>query len=422
MCACTAALPRLCPRSAFYTDSGRLKAWGQSGCRVSTLRVQSAKTDLQAGIRYGAALVALFTARCGRQAAGRPCRTALKAQPACASVLVLGFDGVICADAEEVAAAACQAAFELWPDVMRNAEDVTLNEAGVRQSWVDYDWQRLLEHKASAVFTDAPPWLLYKVQKLRPACQAGWEMLLFARLCVEEAVACRANRAKGRGGARPLTIGEIECNWLAHPGEFGLRELLLMRWGNLSIAQLQDAMADARRRHRSEGLLVEIKFYSEVLRVVWLAVAAGRIGETVHIITSRDQISATHALQMASAGAADLPFEPPDFQGSWAGKEGLIIVDDSVIFLKACASKLNLAAARLYLASWGYVSHRHWADGRSGLPRVKELSGAEDLAAVLPEPRPAYPATAQAQPFATFAMRGAFRRHVRRGCWKLVGF
>ena len=27
-------------------------------------------------------------------------------------------------------------------------------------------------------------------------------------------------------------------------------------------------------------------------------------------------------------------------------KEGLIIVDDSVIFLKACASKLNLAAVR----------------------------------------------------------------------------
>ena len=147
-------------------------------------------------------------------------------------------------------------------------------------------------------------------------------MLLFARLCVEEAVACRANRAKGRGGARPLTIGEIECNWLAHPGEFGLRELLLMRWGDLSIAQLQDAMADARRHHRSEGLLVEIKFYSEVLRVVWLAVAAGRIGETVHIITSRDQVSATHALQMASTGAADLPFDPPDFQGSWAGKDG----------------------------------------------------------------------------------------------------
>ncbi|CAE7881476.1 unnamed protein product [Symbiodinium microadriaticum] len=325
------------------------RAWGQSGCRVSTLRVQSAKTDLQAGIRYGAALVALFTARCGRQAAGRPCRTALKAQPACASVLVLGFDGVICADAEEVAAAACQAAFELWPDVMRNAEDVTLNEAGVRQSWVDYDWQRLLEHKASAVFTDAPPWLLYKVQKLRPACQAGWEMLLFARLCVEEAVACRANRAKGRGGARPLTIGEIECNWLAHPGEFGLRELLLMRWGNLSIAQLQDAMADARRRHRSEGLLVEIKFYSEVLRVVWLAVAAGRIGETVHIITSRDQISATHALQMASAGAADLPFEPPDFQGSWAGKDGWQLhcgLGTGSELWNLCASRLGPHLAR----------------------------------------------------------------------------
>ena len=225
-----------------------------------------------------------------------------------------------------MAAAGCQAAFDLWPDVMEIADDITLNEAGVRKSWVEYDWQRLLEHKASAVFTDAPPWLLYKIQKLRPACQAGWEMALFARLCVEEAIACRANRAKGRGGARPLTIGEIECNWLdARPGEFGLRELLLMRWGNLSIAQLQEAIAEARRKHRSEGLLTETKFYSDVLRVVWLAVADGTIDETVHIITSRDQISATHALQMASAGAVDsvdLPFDPPDFQGSWAGKEG----------------------------------------------------------------------------------------------------
>ena len=235
--------------------------------------------------------------------------------------LVLGLDGVICADAEEIATAACRAAFQLWPDVMNTADDITLNEAGVRQSWVDYDWQKLLEHKAS-MFTDAPPWLLYKLQKLRPACQAGWEMLLFARLCVEEAVACRANRAKGRGGARPLTIGEIECNWLGAPGEFGLRELLLMRWGNLSITQLQEAMADARRQNRSEGVLVQTQFYSDVLRVVWLAAAAGTIHESVHIVTSRDQVSTISALQHASEGAVDLPFDPPDFQGSWADREG----------------------------------------------------------------------------------------------------
>ena len=139
---------------------------------------------------------------------GRAQGTARRADQSTRTRLILGFDGVICADAEEVAVAACQAAFNLWPDAMSNADDISLNEAGVRQSWVDYEWERLLEHRSSAVFTDAPPWLLYKLQKLRPACQAGWEMVLLARLCVEEAVACRANRAKGRGGARPLTIGE----------------------------------------------------------------------------------------------------------------------------------------------------------------------------------------------------------------------
>ena len=95
-----------------------------------------------------------------------------------------------------------------------------------------------------------------------------------------------------------------------------------MRWGNLSIEQLQEALADARRRQRSEGFLAETQFYSDVLQVVWLATAEGTIDESVHILTSRDQVSATHALQTASSCDVDLPFDPPDFQGSWAGKDG----------------------------------------------------------------------------------------------------
>ena len=117
-------------------------------------------------------------------------------------------DGVLCASAEEASIAACRAAYVLWPQVMKNAQEMTLNEAGVRQSWVDYDWEQLLEHRSSKL-SPAPPWLLYKVQQLRPACRAEWELIVFARLCVEEAIACRANRAKGRAGARPLTVGEL---------------------------------------------------------------------------------------------------------------------------------------------------------------------------------------------------------------------
>ena len=151
---------------------------------------------------------------------------------------------------------------------------MTLNEAGVRQSWVDYDWEQLLEHRSSNVskLSPAPPWLLYKVQQLRPACRAEWELIVFARLCVEEAMACRANRAKGRAGARPLTVGEIESNWSE---SCGLRDLLLSRWVP-NITDLQEAMADSRRQS-SCSLLEETKFFGEVLELVHLAVASGAV-------------------------------------------------------------------------------------------------------------------------------------------------
>ena len=192
---------------------------------------------------------------------------------------------------------------------------MTLNEAGVRQSWVDYDWEQLLEHRSSKL-SPAPPWLLYKVQQLRPACRAEWELIVFARLCVEEAIACRANRAKGRAGARPLTVGEIESNWSE---SCGLRDLLLARWVP-NIKDLQEAMADSRRQS-SCSLLEETKFFGEVLELVHLAVASGAVEESVHCITSRDQLSAVQSLQMSGECIEDLS-SPPDHQGSWAGKDG----------------------------------------------------------------------------------------------------
>ena len=215
--------------------------------------------------------------------------------------LVTGLDGVLCASAEEASVAACRAAYKIWPDVMAKAESLSLNEAGVRQSWVEYDWQQLLTHPSSL---DAPPWLLYKVQQLRCACAAEWELVLFARLCVEEALSCRANEAR----ARPLTVGEIESN------AENLRDLLMARWAP-EVGALQSAMAEARKH------LDKSEFFGEVLELIWRQVANGSVEESVHVITSRDAISAVRSLQM-SGQSWELPMDPPDYQGTWQGKDG----------------------------------------------------------------------------------------------------
>ncbi|CAE8582416.1 unnamed protein product, partial [Polarella glacialis] len=336
-----------------------------------------------------------------------------------APVLVIGLDGVLCASAEEAAAAACAAAYSLWPSLMEMAEEIRLDEAGVRQSWVDYDWERF-----SAETTDQrgsarkiPVWLLKKLQQLRSACDTEWELVLLARLCVEEALSCRANRAKGRGGARPLTVGEVEANWTDLNSGFGLRESLLARWGT-SPKELQEFLAEARSWRRSrineplpaaapilrsdlrrgassmsgpvaEAARSRFPFYLDVLELVIGAVAQGLVAESVHVITSRDESSAVAALQASSLAvqqASMLGGEVPDYQGSWAGKDGwrliaglrsaedkaaaveslleekrsgganFLVVDDSVAFLRACAGKLSLGAATLRLAGWGYVS------------------------------------------------------------------
>lgn len=339
--------------------------------------------------------------------------------------LVLGLDGVLCASAEEAAAAACEAATVLWPLTMTCAQDMRLDEAGVRQSWVEYDWGRFSEEAAgdrsvmgkeiAASEVSIPQWLLCKVQQLRPACDAEWELVLLARLCVEEALACRANRAKGRGGARPLTVGEVEANWVDSEG-FGVREILLARYGT-SCDELKYALAQARPRWVGLGSSLQSSpFYLEILEVVRAAVADGSIEESVHVVTSRDLPSAVVALQKAGEAlqrrseAADASRETwsIDYQGSWADKDGwrlvgglgtveekadavqtiltgagdergFLIIDDSVAFLRACASRLCLGSARLYLAGWGYVSHGPWSEKRSGLPRIGELAGAGDL-------------------------------------------
>jgi len=341
--------------------------------------------------------------------------------------LVIGLDGVLCASATEAANAATAAAYTLWPEEMAAAQDINLNEAGVRQSWVEYDWSRFVsDDKTEQRACDAPVWLFHKVEQLRNVCDSEWELVLLARLCVEEALACRANRAKGRYGARPLTIGEVEANWV-DSGGFGVRESLLARWGS-SKEELHAALSHARSCvGPCIGRPPEDRFYLDVLEAVHIAVACGAVSESVYVVTSRDLNSAVASLQQAGgamlhrvAESQDLKEEEElarwrhDHQGSWAGKDGwqvmhslmsaeqkadaveslcnqltaaggggIHIVDDSVSFLRACASRLSLGAAQMYLASWGYVSQGRWADSRARLPRVRELGDATEFDKVL---------------------------------------
>lgn len=314
--------------------------------------------------------------------------------------------------------AACGAACELWPEAMAAAPDILLGEAGVRQSWVEYDWSRYLEPADDDSLLDdgagaAPPtWLLQKLKQLLCVCDAAWELVLLARLCVDEAVACRANRAKGRAGARPLTVGEVDANWADEC--VGLRETLLARFGR-SLEELQAALTTAWPRH-----CVWSSFHLDVLEIVCAAAADGAIGKSVFVVTSRDQRSAVVALQAAGAALQERRRErglppgkgPPEPEkDGWRlkcglavpeeradavqqicaehaglGGAGAIVVDDSVSFLRECASRLSLGGARLYLADWGYVSRGRWSDARAGLPRVLDLIDAEALRRALVAP------------------------------------
>jgi len=320
--------------------------------------------------------------------------------------LIIGLDGVLCNDAMEAAAAAVEAAVRLWSMPMAALWDIDIREAGVRRSWGS------LEEQTGGFDNNAAPvWLLQKMRMLRCACDAEWELVLLARLCVEEALACRANRANGRGGARPLTVGEIEASWVDEG--FGLRESLLRRWDS-NRHDVEAAMAETRWQ-RCNGRVsptehYDKRFHMDVVRAVHAAVACGAAAETVYVITSREQRSAVKVLQEAS-NAAKQGQGPTtiDYQGTWAGKDGwrlvcglgsikdkanavqaiydehgatgagVHLVDDSVSLLKLCASRLALGRVSLHLAGWGHVSLSHWTEERDLLPRVHEFSGSGEF-------------------------------------------
>ena len=76
--------------------------------------------------------------------------------------VVLDFDGVLC-DGQEKTRSAWRTGLRKWPDVMGMAKDITPQEAGVRSSWVGYEWSSYEEDNGD----DIPRWL---EEKLKQVC------------------------------------------------------------------------------------------------------------------------------------------------------------------------------------------------------------------------------------------------------------
>jgi len=412
--------PQQTMRVRFYWKAGEAQATVERGTAQS-VAMASALGAVLTGCRRCRRIPAGL--RVGRASLAGPWSVPLPSAAAGRPYLVLGLDGVLCTGVREAAVAASEAASALWPSVLEVAQEIELGEAGVRRSWVSYDWKEYLAEPepglGAADMRPTPGWLVQKVAQLRSVCDGEWELVLLARLCVEEAAVCRANRAMGRRGARPLTVGEIEASWTDDDG-LGLRESLLVRWG-CERGELEEALAQARRQRGDEWTRGAhgSRVHLDVAGVVHAAVACRAAAESVHVLTSRDQRSAALALQaVGEALRREVGWEKvassPDFQGSWNGKDGwrlvcglgtveakadavqticstaagscsasMHVVDDSVGFLRACSSRLSLGLARFHLASWGHVSPGRWAALRGALPRVGELSGAQQLAQAL---------------------------------------
>ena len=174
--------------------------------------------------------------------------------------IVLGLDGVLVDSEPAITRCAWLTAQRLWPEMMEAVTEVSARQAGVRKAWVGYDWSALTGIEEA---TGMPSWLAAKLRQLRPVVRdGGYEAVLLARLCAEEALAA----SKGDRGARPLSVGEIELGW-----EEGLREVLMARYrvAKEELGAASEAEEEAWRADDAAGWLAANRFYpgaAEALR------------------------------------------------------------------------------------------------------------------------------------------------------------
>ena len=331
--------------------------------------------------------------------------------------IVVGLDGVLIDSEPATTRCAWLTAQSLWPEIMDAVTEVSARQAGVRKAWVGYDWSALTGVEEA---TGMPSWLGAKLRQLRPVVRdGGYEAVLLARLCAEEALAS----SKGDRGARPLSVGEIELGW-----QEGLRDVLMARYGvtKQELAAVSEAEEEAWRCADATGWLAANGFFPGALEALRRCDAEARC--RLLLLSRRPSRQAQHspgphahpspephpsanphpnpdhipnpAPNPAQAREllehAEVPglrlLEPEEWEGSTKAdalaalrrarpEAELRFVDDSARTLLTCASDPRLLPVALHFASYGYSSASQAA--RIGaVPRMRTLTRSQELDAV----------------------------------------
>lgn len=291
--------------------------------------------------------------------------------------IVVGLDGVLIDSEPATTRCAWLTAQSLWPEIMDAVTEVSARQAGVRKAWVGYDWSALTGVEEA---TGMPSWLGAKLRQLRPVVRdGGYEAVLLARLCAEEALAS----SKGDRGARPLSVGEIELGW-----QEGLRDVLMARYGvtKQELAAASEAEEEAWRCADATGWLAANGFFPGALEALRRCDAEARC--RLLLLSRRPSRQARELLEHAEVPGLRL-LEPEEWEGSTKAdalaalrrarpEAELRFVDDSARTLLTCASDPRLLPVALHFASYGYSSASQAA--RIGaVPRMRTLARSQEL-------------------------------------------
>lgn len=252
------------------------------------------------------------------------------------------FDGVVCDSAGETATTGWRGVATLWPDRVTGAPD--------------------------AAFVD-------HFRRLRPVIETGYESIFLARLILD-------------GVADATILAEFPARCRATMATAGV--------DRAAAIALFSRLRDEWLRDDAEGWLATHAFYPGVPEALGALLAAGH---AVQIVTTKQ-----HAYTVALCARAGLRLPDDAIHGLEAGPKPAVLarlqgapefagrplhfLEDRLPTLEQVAATPALAAARLYLCTWGYTTVTEVARA-AALPRIATL----DL--------------------------DAFRRHFRPATWSL---
>lgn len=303
-------------------------------------------------------------------------------EPTNQHVVVSGLDGVLVDSEPATTRCAWLTASRLWPDVMEAAAEVPAQQAGVRRAWVNYDWTALTGEEEDGM----PSWLSAKLRQLRPVVRdSGYEAVLLARLCAEEALAA----SRGSRGSRPLSVGEIESGWAD-----GLRAVLMARYGveRQEVLDLHERVSQEWWNADPSGWLRANPLYDGAATA--LQSSREESGSRLVLLTRRQPWQARALLAHAGVEASEVELVDPAEWDDSSKVNALAalrretpdakfsFVDDSAATVVRCAADPRLLSVALYFASYGYSSAGQRAS-TGAVPRLRTLADGHGLLDVM---------------------------------------